>query len=72
MFNFLLPGGNPPKSAIQDPALRAVIDEHCDGETFPAMPVIRQWTMDPEGRWAVLTGWSPTQEDMLSEDWIEL
>lgn len=69
MFLFLLPGGNPPKSAIHDPALRAVIDEHCEGETFPALPSIRMWTKDASGRWAVLTGWLASQTDMLSEDW---
>lgn len=70
MFLFLLPGGNPPKSAIHDPALRAVIDEHCEGDTFPALPSIRMWTRNAEGRWAVLTGWLASQTDMLSEDWV--
>ena len=69
MFLFLLPGGNPPKSAIHDPKLREVIDEHCDGDTFPALPSIRMWTRDSNGRHAVLTGWLASQTDMLSEDW---
>lgn len=65
MFLFLLPGGNPQKSAIHDPALRAVIDQHCEGDTFPALPSVRMWTADHK----VLTGWLASQTDMLSEDW---
>lgn len=70
MFLFLLPAGNIPKSAIHDPALRKVIDEHCEGDTFPALPSIRMWTVNAEGRRAVLTGWLASQTDMLSEDWL--
>lgn len=72
MFLFLLPGGDIPKAAIHDPALRAVIDEECEGETFPGLPSIRMWTVNSEGRRAVLTGWLASQTDMLSEDWAIL
>lgn len=66
MFLFLKPGGNPPKTAIHDPALRAVINEkHPDSDTFPALPSIRMFTATGE----VLTGWLASQTDMLSEDW---
>ena len=65
MFLFLLHGGNPPKTAIHDSALRAVIDEHCEGDTFRALPSIRMWTADNK----VLTGWLASQGDMLSDDW---
>ena len=69
MFLWLLPAGQVPKSAIHDPALRAVIDEHTEGDTFNALPSIRMWTRDSTGRWGVLTGWLASQTDMLSEDW---
>lgn len=72
MFLFLLPAGNIPKSAIHDIALRKVVDEHCEGDTFPALPSIRMWTVDANGRRAVLTGWLASQTDMLSEDWVIL
>lgn len=69
MFLFLLPAGRVPKTAIHDPALRAVIDEQVEGDTFEALPSIRMWTVNSEGRRAVLTGWLASQTDMLSEDW---
>lgn len=69
MFLWLLPAGEVPKSAIFDPALRAVIDQHAEGDTFTALPSIRMWTRNAEGRWGVLTGWLASQTDMLSDDW---
>jgi Protein of unknown function (DUF2829). len=70
MFLFLLPGGTVPKSAIHDSALRAVIDEQISGDTFDALPSIRMWTTNSQGRRAVLTGWLASQTDMLSNDWV--
>jgi hypothetical protein len=72
MFLFLLPGGNVPKTAIHDPKLREVIDAEIHGDTFQALPSIRMWTTNSEGRRAVLTGWLASQTDMLSEDWTIL
>lgn len=72
MFIWLLPAGEVPKSAIHDPALRAVIDEHTTGDTFTALPSIRMWTRNADGRWAVLTGWLASQTDMLADDWYEV
>jgi len=69
MFLFLLPGGQVPKSAIHDPALRAVIDDQIEGDTFEALGSIRMWTTNNEGRRAILTGWLASQTDLLSEDW---
>lgn len=69
MFLFLLPAGRVPKSAIHDPALRAVIDEQIEGDSFEALPSIRMWTTNSAGRRAVLTGWLASQTDMLSDDW---
>ena len=72
MFLFLLPAGQVPKSAIHDPALRAVIDAEIPGDTFEALGSIRMWTTNAHGRRAVLTGWLASQTDMLSEDWVIL
>ncbi len=69
MFLFLLPGGRVPKSAIHDPGLRKVIEEQVEGDSFEALPSIRMWTTNAEGRRAVLTGWLASQTDMLSDDW---
>lgn len=70
MFLFLLPGGRVPKSAIHDPGLRKVIEEQVEGDSFEALPSIRMWTTNAEGRRAVLTGWLASQTDMLSDDWV--
>ena len=68
MFLFLLPAGKIPKSVIHDGALASVVDE-VDGDYFEALGSIRMWTVNSEGRKAVLTGWLASQTDMLSEDW---
>ena len=68
MFLFLLPAGKVPKTAIHDPALRAVMDEQIEGDTFDALGSIRMFTADKK----VLTGWLASQTDMLSEDWTIL
>jgi len=65
MFLFLLPAGTVPKTAIHDPALRAVMDEQIEGDTFEALGSIRMFTADKK----VLTGWLASQTDILSEDW---
>jgi hypothetical protein len=70
MFLWMLPAGEVPKSAIHDPALRAVIDEHIEGDFFTALPTMRMWTRNAEGRWGVLTGWLASQTDMFSDDWM--
>lgn len=65
MFLFLLPACTVPKTAIQDPELRAVMDAEIEGDTFKALGSIRMFTADKK----VLTGWLASQTDMLSEDW---
>lgn len=65
MFLFLLPAGNGiPKSAIHDPALKAIADL-VPGDVFKAHASIRMFTA--EGK--ILTGWLASQTDMLAEDW---
>lgn len=39
MFLFLLPAGRVPKSAIHDPALRKVMDEQIEGDTFETLTI---------------------------------
>jgi hypothetical protein len=66
MFLFLLPAGTVPIKVIHDPALRQVIQEQIQGETFEALGSIRMFTADRK----ILTGWLASQTDMLSEDWV--
>jgi hypothetical protein len=68
MFLFLLPAGTVPTKAIHDPALRQVIEEQVNGDTFEALGSIRMFTADKK----ILTGWLASQTDMLSEDWTVL
>lgn len=68
MFLFLLPGGKVLKSAIHDPAVRAVMDEQIQGDTFEALGSVRMFTADKK----VLSGWLASQSDMLSDDWMIL
>jgi len=69
MFLFLLTAGTIPKSAIHDGALASVVDQ-VSGDTFEALATIRMWTVNAQGRKAVLTGWLASQTDMLSDDWF--
>lgn len=65
MFLFLLPAGIVPTRAINDPALREVIEKEVCGETFEALGSIRMFTADKK----ILTGWLASQADMLADDW---
>lgn len=65
MFLFLLAGGTVPTKAINDPALRTVIEAEVGGETFEALGSIRMFTADKK----ILTGWLASQTDMLADDW---
>lgn len=68
MFLFLLPAGTVPTKAIHDPALKEVIEKEVGGDTFEALGSIRMFTADKK----ILTGWLPSQTDMLSKDWMIL
>lgn len=68
-FLFLLPAGNGiPTKVIQDPALRNVIENVLRDDKFDAHGSIRMLTEDQK----ILTGWTPSQEEMLCEDWLIL
>jgi len=68
MFLFLLPAGTVPTKVIHDPALKQVIEEQINGDTFEALGSIRMFTADKK----ILTGWLASQTDMLSDDWVIL
>jgi len=70
MFIFLLPGNDVPKSVLNDPALIKVVNEKIPGDTFPALPSIRMFPRDGNGRYAILTGWAASQSDMFAKDWV--
>jgi hypothetical protein len=65
---FMLPAAHVPKAAIYDPALRKLMDEQIEGDTFEALPTIRMFTADKK----VLTGWLASQSDMFAEDYYIL
>ena len=67
MFLFLLPAASVPKTAITDPALRALMDEQ-PGDTFEELPSVRMFTADKK----VLTGWLASQTDMFATDYYIL
>lgn len=64
MFLFLLPAGTIPKTAIHDPALKSVLENN-GKDHFEAYGSIRMKTEDDK----ILTGWLPSDIDLLSEDW---
>lgn len=67
MFLFLLPAGTIPKTAIHDPALKAVLDNN-GKDHFEALGSIRMKTADDK----ILTGWLASQTDILADDWTEV
>jgi len=67
MFLFLLPAGKIPKSVINDPTLKEVLEDN-GSDHFEALGSIRMKTSDDK----ILTGWLASQTDMLSEDWVEV
>jgi hypothetical protein len=41
-----------------------------DGATIEILPHIDMWTVNADGRRAMLPGWLASQTDMLSNDWV--
>lgn len=65
-FLFLLPAcDNIPISVIHNHELRVVIETELGTNTFDALGSIRMFTEDKK----ILTGWTPSQTDLLSNDW---
>lgn len=56
--NVSLRSGTPYKDALKDV------------DAIEILPHIDMWTVNSEGRRAMLPGWVASQTDMLAEDWV--
>lgn len=66
MFLWLKPAGIIKAEWCKDPMLKVIVEEH--GGEIPATGTICMLT--PQN--GVMSGWTPSQDDMLSEDWEEV
>lgn len=67
MYLWLLPEAEVKSEWCREPHLKEVAD--ANGGSIPCLGSIRMFTVNAQGRRAVLTGWLASQSDMLSEDW---
>ena len=67
MYLWILPAAMVKAEWCREPHLKEVA-ESAGGE-IECLGSIRMWTVNAEGRRAVLTGWLASQTDMLSDDW---
>ena len=67
MFLWLKHGTEIPSEWCKDPMLKQLADKN--GGMIIGLPTICIYTLDSNGRSAVLTGWSASTTDMLSDDW---
>jgi Protein of unknown function (DUF2829) len=70
MYLWLLPAATVKAEWLREPHLKAVAE--ANGGEIEALGSIRMYTVNAQGRRAVLTGWLASQTDMLSEDWVIL
>lgn len=70
MFLWLKPATTIKSEWCKDPMLKTLVDEN--GGEILALGTICIYTHDSTGRKAILTGWIPSQSDMLSNDWMEI
>lgn len=68
MYLWILPETVVPIDWIKEEHLREIADGSYD-KTVHCLPSIRMFTVNAQGRRAVLTGWLASQTDILSEDW---
>ena len=67
MYLWLMPAAKVKAEWCREPHLKRLAEEN--GGEIEALGSIRMYTVNAEGRRAVLTGWLASQTDMLSEDW---
>lgn len=65
MWLVLVPGTKDAQLREGTPYREALNQESCE-----ILPHIDMWTINAEGRRAMLPGWLASQTDMLSEDWL--
>jgi len=70
MYLWLLPAATVKAEWCREPHFKAVAE--ANGGEIEALGSIRMYTVNAQGRRAVLTGWLASQTDMLSEDWVIL
>lgn len=68
MYLWLKPAAEVKREWCRDPYFIDAIDAN-GGESILALGTFCMFTHDSTGRKAVLTGWIPSQSDMLYEDW---
>lgn len=70
MYLWLLPAAMVKAEWCREPHLKVVAEQN--GGEVECLGSIRMWTVNSDGRRAVLTGWLASQTDMLAEDWTIL
>jgi hypothetical protein len=65
MWLILVPGTKDAKLKEGTPYHDALQTNHCE-----ILPHIDMWTVDSNGRQAMLPGWLASSSDMLSDDWV--
>lgn len=65
MWLVLVPGTPSAELRPGTPYSNALNSTHCE-----ILPHIDMWTVNAEGRRAMLPGWLASQSDMLSDDWV--
>jgi hypothetical protein len=68
MYLWLLPAAMVKAEWCKEPHLHALAVEN--GGEIECLGSIRMYTVNAEGRRAILTGWLASQTDMLAEDWM--
>ncbi len=70
MYLWLMPATTLKAEWCREPHLKQLAEEN--GGEIDALGSIRMYTVNANGRRAVLTGWLASQTDMLSDDWVEV
>ena len=65
MWLILVPGQKQVQLREGTPYAKALDTDVCE-----ILPHIDMWTVNAEGRRAMLPGWLASQSDMLSDDWV--
>lgn len=68
MYLWLVPAAKLKAEWCREPHLKELAE--ANGGEIEALGSIRMYTVNADGRRAVLTGWLASQTDMLSEDWV--
>ena len=67
MYLWLMPAAQVSAGWCRETHLKALAE--ANGGTIDCLPSIRMYTVNREGRKAVLTGWLASQTDIMADDW---